>query len=84
MMIDRAKTDITDRKVQNFTTVSMHIRLTDFGDHLKGWWNITYAQPEYFSNAMQYFTDRYQVNISKILCNFYIGMNLKKINNRFV
>ena len=67
MMIERANTDITDRKVYHFTMVSIHIRLTDFGNHLKGFWNMTYAQPEYFSNAMQYFTERYQVNISRIV-----------------
>ena len=67
MMIERANTDITDRKVQNFTTVSIHIRLTDFENHLKGWWNITNAQPEYFSSAMQYFTEKYQVIIKRIV-----------------
>ena len=66
-IIQRAKSDITDGKVHNFTMVSIHIRLTDFGNHLKGFWNMTYAQPEYFSNAMQYFTERYQVNISRIV-----------------
>ena len=66
-MIQREKDDITNKNLPNLTTVSIHIRLTDFGSHLKGFWNITYAQPEYFSNAMRYFTERYQVNIRRLL-----------------
>ena len=62
-MIEGSTSDVTDRQVHNFTTVSIHIRLTDFGGHLKSLWNITYAQPEYFSNAMRYITERYQVSI---------------------
>ena len=60
-MIQRAKGNFKDKQVQNFTTVSIHIRLTDFGIHLKRNWNVTYATPDYFSTAMKYFTDRYQV-----------------------
>ena len=67
MMIQRAKDDISNKNVQNFTTVSIHIRLTDYGNHLNTWWNITYAPPEYFSSAMKYFTDRYQVSMSRIV-----------------
>ena len=61
MMIQRATKKLQGNEVQNFTTVSIHIRLTDFGQHLKGMFHVTYAPPEYFSRAMQYFTDRYQV-----------------------
>ena len=60
-MIQRAKGNLKDKQVQNFTTVSIHIRLTDFGIHLKRNWNVTYATTDYFSTAMKYFTDRYQV-----------------------
>ena len=60
-MIQRATKKFQGNGVQNFTTVSIHIRLTDFGQHLKGMFHVTYAPPEYFSRAMQYFTDRYQV-----------------------
>ena len=67
-MIQSAKNNFSGSQLQNFTTVSIHIRLTDFEGHLKGLWNLTYAPPAYFSNAMQYFTDRYEViNILLIL-----------------
>ena len=60
-MIQRETKKLQGNEVKNFTTVSIHIRLTDFGHHLKDMFHVTYAQPEYFSRAMQYFTDRYQV-----------------------
>lgn len=66
-MIQRAKGDLDEKQVQNFTTVSIHIRLTDFGNHLKKHWNITYAKEDYFSRAMKYFTDRYKVTITTIM-----------------
>ena len=61
MMVQRAKLEIQGNQVQNFTTVSIHIRLTDFGSHIERLFNVTYATPDYFSSAMQYFTDRYEV-----------------------
>ena len=63
MMIQRAnKVEIQGNQVQNFTTVSIHIRLTDFGGHLDRLFSVTYATPDYFSRAMQYFADRYEVS----------------------
>ena len=73
MMIQRATKKFQGNEVQNFTTVSIHIRLTDFGQHLKGMFHVTYAPPEYFSRAMQYFTDRYQVYYNiRISCVYLI------------
>ena len=64
MMIQRAKSDLKNSQIveqQKFTTVSIHIRLTDFENHLNNLFNVTYATTEYFSRAMQFFTDRYKV-----------------------
>jgi hypothetical protein len=66
-MIQRAKGDLKEKQVQNFTTVSIHIRLTDFEIHLKRNWNLTHATPDYFLTAMKYFTDRYQVTATTII-----------------
>merc|ERR1711994_443042 len=43
-----------------FITVSIHIRLTDFGQHLQRFWNVSLATQDYFTSAMEYFEDRYE------------------------
>ena len=61
MMIQSAKSKLQVENEQKFTTVSIHIRLTDFGSHLERLFNLTLASPDYFTRAMQYFTDKYEV-----------------------
>ena len=65
IMITSAKKNSERSQVQEkpFITVSIHIRLTDFEGHLKQWWNVSLATKEYFTSAMQYFEDRYEVGI---------------------
>ena len=77
-MLERAKKELfqENQEVQNFTTtVSIHIRLTDFGSHLERLFNVTYAPPAYFSSAMQYFTDRYKV-FSYYYLRFLLLLNI--------
>jgi len=69
IMIASAKKNSKRSQVQEkpFITVSIHIRLTDFEGHLKQWWNVSLASKDYFTSAMQYFEDRYEVGIVSIL-----------------
>ena len=61
MMLRRAIKEFELTPTHNLTTVSIHIRLTDFGDHLKRQFDVAYATPDYFSNAMRYFANKYKV-----------------------
>ena len=61
MMLRRAIKEFELNQTHNLTTVSIHIRLTDFGGHLENLFNVAYATPDYFSNAMQYFANKYKV-----------------------
>ena len=72
MMITSAKNNSKESEVHNkpFTTVSIHIRLTDFEGHLKQWWNVSLATKDYFTSAMQYFEDRYEVRLESVLIFF--------------
>ena len=62
-MITSAKNKVKGSQVQEkpFITVSIHIRLTDFGEHLHRFWNVSLASKDYFTSAMQYFEDKYEV-----------------------
>jgi len=62
MMITSAKNNSKGSQVQEkpFITVSIHIRLTDFGQHLQRFWNVSLATQDYFTSAMQYFEDKYE------------------------
>ena len=48
----------------NHTMVSIHIRLTDYIDHLTKLYQIpTYLSDNYLRNAMEYFVNKYSVSI---------------------
>ena len=43
------------------TMVSIHVRLTDFKDHLKSLWNMEFISNEFLTKAMTYYTNKYKV-----------------------
>ena len=45
------------------TMVSIHVRLTDFKDHLKKLWNMTFVSNKFLTKAMSYFSNKYKVII---------------------
>ena len=47
--------------VGNVTMVSIHVRLTDYMNHLSGMYNQTYMSMEFLTKAMTYCTNKYQV-----------------------
>ena len=47
--------------VGNVTMVSIHVRLTDFAYHLKVLYNQTYISNTFLTEAMTYYTKKYQV-----------------------
>ena len=80
MMITSAKNNSKESQVQEkpFITVSIHIRLTDFGQHLQRFWNVSLATQDYFTSAMQYFEDKYEVrNMVVIRYCYNIEFHLK-------
>ena len=48
------------------TIVSIHVRLTDYKRHLKKLFNLEPIPAKWFSTAMNYFNNRYQVNLCKV------------------
>jgi hypothetical protein len=54
----------------NFTFVSIHARRTDYGYHLKALYNLTYVETSYFLNAMEYFTEKFQVTCGILKTTF--------------
>ena len=43
------------------TMVSIHVRLTDFKNHLKSLWNMEFISNEFLTKAMKYYTNKYKV-----------------------
>ena len=43
------------------TMVSIHVRLTDFKNHLKSLWNMEFISNEFLTKAMTYYTNKYKV-----------------------
>ena len=59
-----AKKIMSTLNPQNYTMVSIHVRLTDYKEHLHKLYHFKqYVPTDYFKNAMAYFTAKYQVNI---------------------
>ena len=52
--------------VGNVTIVSIHVRLTDYKHHLKLLFDLELIPPKWFSTAMNYFRNKYQVNLCKL------------------
>ena len=48
------------------TIVSIHVRLTDYKRHLKQRFDMEPIPAKWFSTAMNYFSNRYQVNLCKV------------------
>ena len=48
------------------TIVSIHVRLTDYKRHLKQRFDMEPIPAKWFSTAMNYFSNRYQVNLYKL------------------
>ena len=46
----------------NITMVSIHVRLTDFAYHLRVLFNMTFISNEFLTDAMGYYTDKYEVS----------------------
>ena len=46
----------------NITMVSIHVRLTDFAHHLKVLFNMTFISNKFLSEAMEYYTFKYEVS----------------------
>ena len=55
-----------NESVSNVTIISIHIRLTDYKNHLKKLFNLDFIPAKWFTTAMQYFSNRYQVNFTKV------------------
>ena len=86
MMITSAKNNSKGSQVQEkpFITVSIHIRLTDFGQHLQRFWNVSLATQDYFTSAMQYFEDKYEVRnmvVIRYCYNIEFSITLNFSNN---
>ena len=47
--------------VENITMISIHIRLTDYENHLKVLYDMELITNEFLTQAMSYFTNKYQV-----------------------
>ena len=49
---------------ENYTMVSIHVRLTDYKEHLYKLYHFKkYVQTDYFKNAMDYFATKYTVSV---------------------
>ena len=48
-------------KNDNITMISIHVRLRDFGYHLKKLWNMSFISDSFLTKAMEYYTKKYQV-----------------------
>ena len=46
---------------EEVTMVSIHVRLTDFKNHLKSLWNMEFISNEFLTKAMTYYTNKYKV-----------------------
>ena len=79
-MITSAKNNSKGSQVQEkpFITVSIHIRLTDFGEHLQRFWNVSLATQDYFTSAMQYFEDKYEVR-NMVVIRYWYNIEFKYI-----
>ena len=55
-----------NQSMGNVTVVSIHIRLTDYKRHLKELFDLEPIPAKWFTTAMNYFNNKYQVNISEV------------------
>lgn len=55
-----------NQSMGNVTVVSIHIRLTDYKRHLKELFDLEPIPAKWFTTAMNYFNNKYQVNVSKL------------------
>ena len=60
------------------TFVSIHVRRSDYANHLSVLYNLTYVDDDYFKKATQYFRDKYKVSFVSLVL-FEV---LKKILNQ--
>ena len=59
-----AKKIMSNLNPQNYTMVSIHVRLTDYKPHLQKLYHFKqYIETNYFRNAMEYFTTKYKVSL---------------------
>ena len=59
-----AKKIMSKLNPENYTMVSIHVRLTDYKEHLYKLYHFKkYVQTDYFKNAMEYFATKYTVII---------------------
>ena len=58
----------------NITMVSIHVRLTDYHNHLRVHYNAKYMSNEFLTQAMSYFTNKY-----KVILIFYLFLELSNI-----
>ena len=52
--------------VSNVTIVSIYVRLTDYKHHLKLLFDLELIPAKWFTTAMNYFRNKYQVNLCKL------------------
>ena len=59
-----AKKIMSNLNPQNYTMVSIHVRLTDYKPHLQKLYHFKqYIDTDYFKNTMEYFTTKYKVRL---------------------
>ena len=62
--VGNAKKIMSNLNPQNYTMVSIHVRLTDYKPHLQKLYHFKqYIDTDYFKNAMEYFTSKYNVSL---------------------
>jgi hypothetical protein len=51
------------------TFVSIHVRRSDYANHLSILYNLSYVSDDYFKKATQYFREKYQVMLAEFPLN---------------
>ncbi len=64
-------TTTTKLTLKDLTFISIHVRMTDYADHLKYWYQLDYVTDDYFRKAKQYFRQKFKV--SKCIL-FYVSL----------
>ncbi len=47
--------------LKDLTFISIHVRMTDYADHLKYWYKLDYVTDDFFRKAKQYFREKFKV-----------------------
>ena len=67
-----------NENIDKVIVISIHVRLTDYKRHLKDLFDLEPISRKWFTKAMKYFCDKYQVKLNKtsnyssiIICKYY-------------